>query len=60
MGGICNINYCTERQKVDKFTAVGSLMARSRAYCGLISTTGEAGESVMFTVVRLVPEGVSL
>ena len=32
----------------------------SRAYCGLKSTAGEAGESVMFTVVGLRPGGVSL
>jgi len=60
MGGIRNINYCTKRQRVYKFTAVGSLMARSSAYCGLKSTAGEAGESVMFTVVGLRPRGVSL
>jgi len=60
MDRICYISYYTERQKVDKLKAVGSLMAQGRAYCGLISTAGEAGESVMFTVFRLRPGGVSL
>jgi len=60
MGGICSIDYCTERQKAHKFTVAESRMAQGRAYCGLKSITGEAGESVMFTVIRLRPRGVSL
>jgi hypothetical protein len=43
MGGIRNINYCIERQKVDKFAAVGSLMAQGRAYCGLKSYSRRSG-----------------
>jgi len=32
----------------------------SRAYCGLESLTGEAGESVMITFILLGQRGVSL
>jgi len=43
-----------------KKKAIMYIIVLSCAYCGPISTAGEAGESVMFTVVALVPEGVSL
>jgi hypothetical protein len=50
-----NVRYRSERLQ-----AAMSRMAQSRAYCGLKSIAGEAGESVMVTVIRLRPGGVSL
>jgi len=49
-----NVHNRTGRQKLT------ALQPRGRAYCGLELTAGEAGESVILTVVRLRPEGVSL